>query len=168
MPLCSIEEREAGIFDNIWIQPASGDAGGALGAALAMSSTAIVSKLLTERLELESEHGRRITLQGQPELEPANVVVPADPSSAAFPLVAALITPGSDLILEAVVKVSGVQDGAIAEPSLLDAEIIADVSFRLKARIVREGQLKAARLADAGSEAAVQASCAEPSGSLAS
>ena len=48
------------------------------------------------------EHGRRITLQGQPELEPANVVVPADPSSAAFPLVAALIVPGSDLILEAV------------------------------------------------------------------
>ncbi|HEY5217993.1 MAG TPA: 3-phosphoshikimate 1-carboxyvinyltransferase, partial [Pseudolabrys sp.] len=48
------------------------------------------------------EHGRRIVLQGQPELEPANVVVPADPSSAAFPLVAALITPGSDVILEAV------------------------------------------------------------------
>jgi 3-phosphoshikimate 1-carboxyvinyltransferase len=48
------------------------------------------------------EHGRRISLQGQPELEPANVVVPADPSSAAFPLVAALIAPGSDLILEAV------------------------------------------------------------------
>ena len=48
------------------------------------------------------EHGRRITLQGQPELEPANVVVPADPSSSAFPLVAALIVPGSELILEAV------------------------------------------------------------------
>lgn len=32
----------------------------AVGGALAMSSTAIVSKLLTERLELESEHGRRI------------------------------------------------------------------------------------------------------------
>jgi 3-phosphoshikimate 1-carboxyvinyltransferase len=48
------------------------------------------------------EHGRRITLQGQPELEPASVVVPADPSSAAFPLVAALIVPGSDLILDAV------------------------------------------------------------------
>src|SRR5689334_21184819 len=31
----------------------------ALGGALAMSSTAIVSKMLTERLELESEHGRR-------------------------------------------------------------------------------------------------------------
>lgn len=32
----------------------------ALGAALAMSSTAIVVKLLAERLELESEHGRRV------------------------------------------------------------------------------------------------------------
>jgi 3-phosphoshikimate 1-carboxyvinyltransferase len=48
------------------------------------------------------EHGRRITLQGQPELEPAQVVVPADPSSAAFPLVAGLIVPGSELLLEAV------------------------------------------------------------------
>src|SRR6202030_4025188 len=33
------------------------------------------------------EHGRRIVLEGQPELEAAPVVVPADPSSAAFPLV---------------------------------------------------------------------------------
>jgi 3-phosphoshikimate 1-carboxyvinyltransferase len=48
------------------------------------------------------EHGRRIVLQGQPELEPANVAVPADPSSAAFPLVAALIVPGSEITLEAV------------------------------------------------------------------
>jgi len=48
------------------------------------------------------ERGRRIILQGQPELEPANVVVPADPSSAAFLMVGALITPGSDLILDAV------------------------------------------------------------------
>ncbi len=48
------------------------------------------------------EHGRRIVLKGQPELEPANVLVPADPSSAAFPLVAALLAPGSELVLEAV------------------------------------------------------------------
>jgi len=32
----------------------------ALGAALAMSSTAIVAKMMAERLELESEHGRRV------------------------------------------------------------------------------------------------------------
>ncbi|HET7804088.1 MAG TPA: 3-phosphoshikimate 1-carboxyvinyltransferase [Pseudolabrys sp.] len=48
------------------------------------------------------EHGRRIVLKGQPELEPANILVPADPSSAAFPLVAALLVPGSELVLEAV------------------------------------------------------------------
>jgi 3-phosphoshikimate 1-carboxyvinyltransferase len=44
-------------------------------------------------------HGRRITLVGQPELHAAGVVVPADPSSAAFPLVAALLVPGSDILL---------------------------------------------------------------------
>ena len=38
----------------------SWQAGFAMGAALAMSSTAIVSKLLAERMELETEHGRRI------------------------------------------------------------------------------------------------------------
>jgi 3-phosphoshikimate 1-carboxyvinyltransferase len=48
------------------------------------------------------EHGRRITLKGRPELVPRPIGVPADPSSAAFPLVAALIVPGSDLILEGV------------------------------------------------------------------
>jgi len=47
-------------------------------------------------------HGRRITLKGQPELVPAPVVVPADPSSAAFPMVAALIVPGSEVILDGV------------------------------------------------------------------
>jgi 3-phosphoshikimate 1-carboxyvinyltransferase len=54
------------------------------------------------RVKPHGEHGRRITLTGQPELVPAAVVVPADPSSAAFPLVAALIAPGSDLIVEGV------------------------------------------------------------------
>jgi 3-phosphoshikimate 1-carboxyvinyltransferase len=44
-------------------------------------------------------HGRKIALTGQPELHGADVVVPADPSSAAFPIVAALIVAGSDLIL---------------------------------------------------------------------
>jgi 3-phosphoshikimate 1-carboxyvinyltransferase len=47
----------------------------------------------------ESNHGRKIALTGQPELHGADVVVPADPSSAAFPIVAALIVEGSDLIL---------------------------------------------------------------------
>jgi 3-phosphoshikimate 1-carboxyvinyltransferase len=44
-------------------------------------------------------HGRKISLTGQPELHGADVVVPADPSSAAFPIVAALIVEGSDIVL---------------------------------------------------------------------
>ena len=47
----------------------------------------------------EGRHGRKIALTGQPELHGAEVVVPADPSSAAFPIVAALIVEGSDLVL---------------------------------------------------------------------
>ena len=47
-------------------------------------------------------HGRRITLVGEPELAGTEVRVPADPSSAAFPLVAALIAPGSDVVVEGV------------------------------------------------------------------
>jgi 3-phosphoshikimate 1-carboxyvinyltransferase len=49
--------------------------------------------------EPEGRHGRKIALTGQPELHGAAVVVPADPSSAAFPIVAALIVKGSDIIL---------------------------------------------------------------------
>ena len=52
----------------------------ALGAALTMSSTAIVSKLLTERLELETEHGRRIIgilLFQDLALVPLLIIVPA-------------------------------------------------------------------------------------------
>jgi 3-phosphoshikimate 1-carboxyvinyltransferase len=49
--------------------------------------------------ELEGAHGRRIALAGQGELHGADVVVPADPSSAAFPMVAALIVAGSDIVL---------------------------------------------------------------------
>jgi 3-phosphoshikimate 1-carboxyvinyltransferase len=54
------------------------------------------------QVETFADNGRRIILEGQPELEAAPVVVPADPSSAAFPLVAALIVSGSEVILDGV------------------------------------------------------------------
>ena len=50
-------------------------------------------------LGTQGGHGRKIVLTGQPELHGSEVVVPADPSSAAFPIVAALIVEGSELIL---------------------------------------------------------------------
>ncbi|MFD2173191.1 3-phosphoshikimate 1-carboxyvinyltransferase [Rhodobacter lacus] len=46
--------------------------------------------------------GNRITLKGQPELTAQTVAVPRDPSSAAFPVCAALLVPGSDILVPGV------------------------------------------------------------------
>jgi len=48
----------------------------------------------------EIDGGRRIELNGQPELEGRNVNVPGDISSSAFPLVAACLVEGSDVTLK--------------------------------------------------------------------
>ena len=47
----------------------------------------------------QTEEDRVITLTGQPELTPQDIAVPRDPSSAAFPVCAALIVPGSDVLV---------------------------------------------------------------------
>jgi 3-phosphoshikimate 1-carboxyvinyltransferase len=47
----------------------------------------------------QTDEGRVITLTGQPELKPQVIAVPRDPSSAAFPVCAALIVPGSDVLV---------------------------------------------------------------------
>ncbi len=47
-------------------------------------------------------NSRIIHLHGQPELRAADVTVPGDPSSAAFPLVAALLVPGSSVTVPSV------------------------------------------------------------------
>ena len=46
-----------------------------------------------------SSEGRIITLKGYPELKPQTITVPRDPSSAAFPVCAALICEGSDVLV---------------------------------------------------------------------
>lgn len=48
-------------------------------------------------VELAKDGVRHIHLMGEAELRPQNIEVPGDPSSAAFPIVAALITPGSEV-----------------------------------------------------------------------
>lgn len=47
----------------------------------------------------DTPEGRVITLTGQPELKPQSIDVPRDPSSAAFPVCAALIVEGSDVLV---------------------------------------------------------------------
>ena len=50
----------------------------------------------------QTPDGHVITLIGQPELQPQTVAVPRDPSSAAFPVGAALIVEGSDILVPGV------------------------------------------------------------------
>lgn len=51
-------------------------------------------------ISVTEEEGKTvITLTGQPELTPQTIAVPRDPSSAAFPVCAALIVPGSDVLV---------------------------------------------------------------------
>lgn len=47
----------------------------------------------------DTPEGRVITLTGYPELRPQQITVPRDPSSAAFPVCAALIVPGADILV---------------------------------------------------------------------
>jgi len=52
-------------------------------------------------LEVSEENGERvIEIHGEADLKPQDIVVPGDPSSAAFFVVAALLVPGSDLVIE--------------------------------------------------------------------
>ena len=50
----------------------------------------------------DAPEGRAVALRGRPELRPARIAVPRDPSSAAFPVCAALIVEGSDVLVPGV------------------------------------------------------------------
>ena len=72
----------------------------------------------------DTEAGRVITLTGQPELTGQTVAVPRDPSSAAFPVCAALIVPGSEITVPGVSR-NPTRDGLYV--TLL--EMGADITF---------------------------------------
>jgi 3-phosphoshikimate 1-carboxyvinyltransferase len=74
--------------------------------------------------EPEEGGGLRVTVEGFPEMAAAPIVVPGDPSSAAFPLVAALIVRGSEVTLERV-GINPTRTGLL--DSLL--EMGADIAF---------------------------------------
>ncbi len=56
----------------------------------------------TLSITIDDDGVRTIRIDGPVDLKPQAVTVPCDPSSAAFPIVAALLVPGSDLTIEAV------------------------------------------------------------------
>jgi 3-phosphoshikimate 1-carboxyvinyltransferase len=106
------------------------------------------------KVESDGAAGRKITLMGEPELVPAPVVVPADPSSAAFPMMAALLVPGSEVILTGVMT-NPLRTGLITTLREMGADIEAldergDVGeamadFRVRASALRGVEVPAAR-----------------------
>ena len=70
----------------------------------------------------EAPQGRIIALTGEAELKPQHIVVPGDPSSAAFWLVAGSIVPGSDLTI-ANVGLNPTRTGLIAALRMMGADI---------------------------------------------
>lgn len=94
----------------------------------------------------KTDEGHVITLTGRPELRPQTVAVPRDPSSAAFPVAAALIVPGSEIRVPGVSR-NPTRDGLYV--TLL--EMGADITFEntrdeggepVADLIVRHGPLK--------------------------
>ena len=92
-------------------------------------------------VETDEAGARVIRLVGQPELRAQTITVPGDPSSAAFFAVAALIVPGSDLIIEnvglnptraALFTVLRQMGGSIEElnPREVGGEPVADLRVR--------------------------------------
>lgn len=73
-------------------------------------------------VEPMADGGRRIAVTGWAELKPQRLVVPGDPSSAAFPLVAALIVPGSELLVEGV-GLNPTRDGIVRVLEMMGADI---------------------------------------------
>ena len=94
---------------------------------------------------LDGEAGRSISVRGLQEMRGTTVVVPADPSSAAFLVVAALLVPGSDLTIRNVL----VNETRVGLYTTL-VEMGADLTFlnrRLEAgEPVADLQVRASRL----------------------
>ncbi|MCW6509519.1 3-phosphoshikimate 1-carboxyvinyltransferase [Lichenifustis flavocetrariae] len=91
------------------------------------------------------EHGRKIVLEGRPELKPRPVSVPADPSSAAFPMVAALIVPGSEIVLESVMM-NPLRTGLLTTLLEMGADITVDGRRTEGGEDVADLRIRASRL----------------------
>ena len=70
-----------------------------------------------------TDEGHVITLKGRPELRAQPVAVPRDPSSAAFPVAAALIVPGSDIRVPGVSR-NPTRDGLYVTLQEMGANIV--------------------------------------------
>ena len=121
----------------------------------------------------DAPEGRVITLVGQPELRAQTVAVPRDPSSAAFPVCAALIVEGSDITVPGVSQnltrnglyLTLVEMGAniaFGNPRTEGGEPVADLRVRFSAlKGVEVPPARAASMIDEFPVLSVVAACAE-------
>ena len=120
-----------------------------------------------------TNEGSVITLAGRPELRPQAVAVPRDPSSAAFPVCAALIVPGSEITVPGVSR-NTTRDGLYVTLQEMGADIVfenprteggepvADLRVRFSAlKGVEVPPARAASMIDEFPVLAVVAACAE-------
>ncbi len=123
--------------------------------------------------EVDDSGGNRISLRGQPELRACAMDLPSDPSSAAFPVVAALITPDSEVRLPRIgtnplrtglfttlLDMGG--DLHFADPRELAGEPVADLVVRGSAlKAVEVPPERAPSMIDEYPILAMAAACAE-------
>jgi len=96
------------------------------------------AEVITTQLENSSW---KIVLNGMPQLNPLNINIPSDPSSAAFPIVASIITPNSDVLVKNVcinelriglykTLIEMGADISFTNQREVDGEIIADINAK--------------------------------------
>lgn len=92
-------------------------------------------------VETDADGARVISIRGEAELKPQTIEVPGDPSSAAFFIVAALVVPGSEVLIEnvglnptraGIVEVLRAMGGSIeaVNPREVGGEPVADLLVR--------------------------------------
>ena len=95
--------------------------------------------------EREADGATIIRLAGRPELRPQAVIVPADPSSAAFLLVAGLIVAGSDLMVEKVL-LNPARNGLIATLQDMGADLAVENERLSGGETIGDIRVRASRL----------------------
>jgi 3-phosphoshikimate 1-carboxyvinyltransferase len=95
--------------------------------------------------ECEADGATIIRLAGRPELRPQAVTVPADPSSAAFLLVAGLLVAGSDLTVEKVL-LNPARNGLIATLQEMGADLAVEKERLSGGETIGDIRVRASRL----------------------
>ena len=96
-------------------------------------------------VEENSNDGRTITLTGQPEFNGQTVIIPADISSASFPLVAALLAPEAEVRIEEV-GINPLRSGILETLLEMGADIAKENTNDAKGEPVADLIVKASRL----------------------